>query len=134
MYQLVARVGSMFGIVDTDDGAVDWLTMDSILALIKKGVSIYGIEPRIAGNVPVVINPSTCVLHAHKCNWWNGENVFKNAKSFMCSPSGKVQFRVGGKTYKGKIVDGANGKFLQFSFNVAVPIVEIEQISSLRFN
>ena len=44
MYILVNRVGDNFGVLDTNDGVIDWLSGEKIKHLAHRGIQIAGVN------------------------------------------------------------------------------------------
>ena len=127
MFQVTCQKGNMYAVIDNEDGVVEWLDKETLMGYAENGVDIVGVQ-----NGTII--PSMCFLPADKCNWADGQNIFKVAECFTCTASGLVQFRAGKKVYKCKILTGGDGWFLRFTSNVVVSLREIEEISSLRFD
>ena len=111
MLILVKRVGTNFGVLDTDDGALDWVSKSELLEYAKKvkidGVSDNSIEP-----VSTSLSPS-------KCNWSNGNNIFKYAKKVIVTVSNTfIIVTEQNKRFKG-VID-TDEKCLNFNNNIKV--------------
>lgn len=106
MLQFTKRVGSMFAIVDDDDGAIDWIPVEELCKYVDDGVEINGV---VAANqadaevTPADIDcyPQVVVLPSRLCNWAKGDNIFAVATSFTVDKKGKFVLRAAGKPYKG---------------------------------
>jgi hypothetical protein len=117
MLYYISKVGNKAAVLDTDDGAIDWVSVDELKDFAKK-VKIIGVAEG---------HPVRCTLDARKCNWSNGHNIFSSAKSFTCGDN--VDFvltTVDGKKYKGKVRHNPSNDSYEFlfSFNVYVLITK----------
>lgn len=131
MLYFTCRVANNYGVVDSDDGALEWVTKEELLEFAKL-VRINGVAD---------MKPVSCCLDSGKCNWSKGENIFTSAKS-ITSMNG-VDFVITteqGKKYKGKVVKTKTGFFMHFTCNVKVPIssrlatsIEVGDNSALGF-
>lgn len=106
MLQFTKRVGSMFAIVDDDDGAVDWIPIEDLCKYIDDGVNIKGVEAVNQSDAEVTpadifCNPQVVVLPSRLCNWAKGKNIFAEVTSFTIDKKGKFVLRAAGKPYKG---------------------------------
>lgn len=113
MLYFTCRVGTNYGVVDTDDGALDWITKEELLEYAKL-VHIEGVD---------TMKPISCSIESGKCNWSKGSNIFENAKTITKVSS--VDFVIvteQGKKYKFKLVESVRGSFMHFTCNVDVPI------------
>lgn len=68
---LFSRVASNYGVIDLDDGAIDWVSKEDLIKYAKV-VNISGVD--ITSHI---IKPVFCRLDANKCNWaTNKTNIF----------------------------------------------------------
>lgn len=75
---LFSRVASNYGVIDLDDGAIDWVSKEDLIKYAKM-VNIAGVD--ITSHV---IKPVSCRLDANKCIWTsNNINIFVAAKSIF---------------------------------------------------
>lgn len=110
------RVGSNYGVIDTDDGALDWVSKEELLNFAKQ-VKILGVESGLS------LHPKSVVLESRLCNWCKNGNIFKYAKSFRINPSHKFELRtVDGKVFKGALDLYFGNTALYFNNNVIVRI------------
>lgn len=116
MYVLVSKVGCNYGILDTSDGALDWVNQSTIQAVLNRGISIAGVTS--SGIVPQDYN-----LQSTLCNWNNGQNIFQTGRGLIISKKGDFKFIAGKKTYKGKVISVNNGVYtLRFNFGVITSV------------
>lgn len=116
MYVLVSKVGCNYGILDTNDGALDWVDQSTVQAVLNRGISIAGVTP--SGIVPQDYN-----LQSTLCNWNNGQNIFQIGRGLVISKKGEFKFIAGKKTYKGKVISVNNGVYtLRFNFGVVTQV------------
>lgn len=72
---LFQRVGTNYGVIDIDDGAIDWVTRDDVIQYANK-VPISGVDLKNK-----TIKPVKCYITSNKCNWnKDGSNIFYNMK------------------------------------------------------
>lgn len=115
MLVFLKQVGTNFGVIDTDDGVIDWVTKDQLLNYAKQ-ISIKGVASNGLTKNVVSVNPAVC-------NWDKGANVFKTIKYLTISKSGEfIITTMGGKRLKGYV---SSDMYLNFSFNVRVPLHQI---------
>lgn len=113
MFVLCAKVATNYGVVDTEDGAIDWCTKEQIQAYLAQGLVIKGISD--CNGVPT---PQTVDLPYTLCNWNNGANIFSTRSDFSVNIDGSFKLRAGKKVYKGKLRRKDNELVLKFSFNI----------------
>lgn len=126
MYYFLKRVGCNYGVVDSEDGAIDWLTKEELQRIVKDGVSIEGINEDCSEFVPQLV-----ILNAKLCNWADGQNVFTNVKWFNLSRDGSFKMRAGNKTFKGTLINsGDKLGLLVFNYGVRV-LMSIQEYVAL---
>lgn len=113
MLVLISKVGTNCGIIDTDDGVIDWVDTSEIKDILKTGIVIQGIDSQ-----GTVFKPQSVGLNSALCNWDNGSNIFRTATLFSQYPNGTFKLHTRNKVYKGVIQNNV----LYFSFNVAVAV------------
>lgn len=119
MYCLLRHVGNNYGILDTDDGAIDWMSEKELRGyVLDDKVAIQGVAPDMSKLVS-----QTVLLDASKCNWANGNNIFKTAKAFYVTLDGYFTLKADKKQFKGRVrrVD-ENTIRLEFNYGVHVVI------------
>ena len=116
MLYFLKRVGLNCAIVDTDDGAVDWIDMEELMALVKGGMSVTGVDATSG-----TLEPQEVILPGSKCNWDDGKNIFAGVRSFMLNKrTGRFEMRSSGKKkFKGVVLPGG----LHFNSGVVVRTV-----------
>lgn len=68
---LFSHVASNYGVIDLDDGAIDWVSKEDLIKYAKV-INISGVD--ITSHT---IKPVSCRLDANKCNWaTNKTNIF----------------------------------------------------------
>lgn len=72
---LFSRIGNNYGVIDLDDGQIDWLTKDELFDC-AKNVKIFGVDSLLH-----LLHPVTCELAWNKCNWSSGTNIFQDVRS-----------------------------------------------------
>lgn len=113
MLYFVTRVGNNYGVLDTDDGSIDWISKEQFCEFAKL-VHIEGFSD---------MKPRVVVLPSSKCNWSSSKNIFKDVRSIIRYGSNEFILRTNsGKRFKGVLLVRDNKYFLHFSYNVAVPI------------
>ena len=118
MYVLVSKVGCNYGILDTDDGALDWVTLETIQSVVSKGTVINGVSS--SG-----LTPQDCFINQSLCNWANGQNVFAIGRGLVISQKGAFKFLAGKKAFKGKVVNTEGGIYtLRFNFGVVTKVAD----------
>lgn len=115
MLHFICRVANNYGVIDTDDGVIEWVTKDELLEYAKQ-VDIVGVAD---------MKPSPCTIESSKCNWSKGNNIFTNLKDFSCTNGRNfVICTIDNKKYKGDICNINGDCMLHFTCNVFVPISE----------
>lgn len=77
---LFSRVASNYGVIDLDDGAIDWVSKEDLIKYAKV-VPIAGVDVNSH-----TIQPVNCRLSMDKCNWsTNKANIYVAAKSVFFS-------------------------------------------------
>lgn len=99
---LFSRVASNYGVIDLDDGAIDWVSKEDLIKYAKM-VNIAGVD--ITSHV---IKPVSCRLNMNKCIWTsNNTNIFVAAKSIFFNKdynNGKLTIITNdNKKFKGKV-------------------------------
>lgn len=117
MLVLVKQVGANYGVLDTDDGALDWVSKTELLDFSKQ-VNIVGVNP--AGK----LEPTSATVTPDKCNWSKGKNIFKTVANLQMNRHFEfILTTEAGKKYKGTIIIGSTIYF-KFNANILVPICE----------
>ena len=117
MLVLVKQVGANYGVLDTDDGVLDWVSKTDLLDFSKQ-VNIVGVNP--SGK----LEPTSATVTPDKCNWSKGQNIFKTIANLQVS--GHSEFILtteADKKYKGTIIAGST-LYFKFNANILVPICE----------
>ena len=130
MLVLVKQVGANYGVLDTDDGVLDWVSKAELLAFSKQ-VDIVGVNP--SGK----LEPTSTTITPDKCNWSKGQNIFKTIIELQVN--GHSEFILTteeGKKYKGTIIANHLTLYFKFNTNILVPICEQNRnlIAQLDFN
>lgn len=116
MYILTSRVGDNCAILDTNDGALDWLDLKQVKSLVTKGIQIIGID--LNG-----LSPRAYKIESTMLNWNNGQNIFQTGRRWTMSSKGVFKFIAGSKTYKGMVVDRHGDVYvLQFNSGVVTEV------------
>lgn len=76
MLHFTKRVGSIYAIIDDEDGALDWASKADIEGYLKQGVKITGISKDMK-----TMEEQVVTLVPEKCNFLDGQNIFTNANS-----------------------------------------------------
>lgn len=75
---LFSRVASNYGVIDLDDGVIDWVSKEDLIKY-AKSVQIAGVD--VSSHT---IKPVDCRLNMNKCNWTsNKTNIYVAAKSIF---------------------------------------------------
>lgn len=117
MYYFLKRVGVNFGVFDTDDGAIDWLSKEELESYVSDGVEIRGVSKDLS-----TFDGQTVVVCPNLCNWDDGENVFLNAKWWRTDKRGSFSLRVARKTIKG-VLYSSRKIFGVVAFNYGVQVL-----------
>ena len=115
MLYFICRVGSNYGVIDTDDGAIEWVSKDELIR--------YAQQLEIKGGRE--LKPTICEISSDKCKWSKGVNIFTSAKSISRSGDSFTLFTLAGKKYKGKVITTSSGYAIRFNINVVVPISKL---------
>lgn len=119
MYHFIKRVGDKYGVLDSNDGVIDWVSQDELRTYLAQGTEVKGASADMKELVPQVV-----MLHPNLCNWLPEHgNIFSNAKKFMLYDNGRFVLKADGKQFKGFVrrLD-AHTSMLQFNYNVRVPM------------
>lgn len=117
MLVLVKQVGANYGVLDTDDGALDWVSRTELLDFSKQ-VNIVGI------NSLGKLEPTSATVTPDKCNWSKGQNIFKTIANLQVNRHFDfILSTEAGKKYKGTIIIGST-LYFKFNTNILVPICE----------
>lgn len=117
MLVLVKQVGANYGVLDTDDGALDWVSKTELLDFSKQ-VNIVGV------NLPDELEPTFATITPDKCNWSRGQNIFKTVANLQMNRHFEfILTTEAGKKYKGTIIN-SNTMYFKFNANILVPICE----------
>lgn len=117
MLVLVKQVGTNYGVLDTDDGALDWVSKTELLDFSKQ-VNIVGVNP--SGK----LETTSATITPDKCNWSKGQNIFKTVTNLQVNKHFEfILTTEAGRKYKGTIIIGSPLNF-KFNANIFVPICE----------
>lgn len=117
MLVLVKQVGTNYGVLDTDDGALDWVSKTDLLDFSKQ-VKIVGV------NSTGKLEPTSATITPDKCNWSKGQNIFKTVANLQMNRHFEfILTTEAGKKYKGTIIIGST-MYFKFNANILVPICE----------
>lgn len=125
---LFQRVGSNYGIIDLDDGVIDWVTKDDLISFANK-CPITGVDL-----VNKVIKPLSCILDCTKCNWnKDGSNIFDNFSAVRINYKTKQGTLITktGKSIKFKLVGEYVYKFNFVCYGNIIVILSHDVISNL---
>lgn len=120
---LFSRVASNYGIIDLDDGAIDWVSKEDLIKYAKM-VNIAGVDV-----TSHVIKPVSCRLNMNKCIWTsNNTNIFVAAKSIFFNKdynNGELTIITNdNKKFKGKVktvcMQGDNYRAVTFYGHIIV--------------
>ena len=116
MFYFVKQVGTNFGIYDSDDGTIEWITKQELLEYSKK-VAIAGVSDG---------KPQSCTIESNKCNLDNGRNIFKTCKSISINNKGDFAIiTTSGRKYSGKLYMAVdNTYYMQLNCNIFVRVCE----------
>lgn len=115
MLYFISRVGNNYGVIDTDDGIIEWVSQEQLLDYAKQ-VEIVGAKD---------MKPVPCTIESGKCNWSKGYNIFTSLKELTCANNKDfVIYTVEGKKYKGEVLSVQGEHMLHFTCHVFVPISE----------
>lgn len=122
MLHLMRRVGRNYGVLDDDDGVVEWVTGDELRDLVtRQGLQIAGVAKDMSK-----LTPQTVKLQPSKCNFAQGKNVFNDAIGCVVGrQSGKFSIRVGQRRYKGVLIPQDIGWTMRFNNGVEVDISSV---------
>lgn len=118
MFCCVSRVASNYGVLDTDDGVIEWLDEATVRKYLQAGAVIRGFTlERGYEKIPAPVIPWTL------CNWSGGQNIFQNGRVTRRNAAGDAEITCGKKKFKCKLfVSGATvNVFFSFNVQVAVP-------------
>lgn len=123
MLHLMRRVGRNYGVLDDDDGVVEWVTVEELRDLVtRQGLQIAGVTKDMSKLVS-----QTVKLPASKCNFAQGKNVFTDAIGCVVGrQSGKFSIRVGQRRYKGVLIPQDIGWTMRFNNGVEVDISSVD--------
>lgn len=113
MFYIVTRIVDKYGVIDTDDGVIEYLTLDGLKDAVAQGLTIEGWN----NGSP---KKAVCTLPSNLCNWAGGQNVFEVGSSFRMDKSGKFKFKAGKKEFKGQAVIPENGGNAELTFTIGV--------------
>lgn len=117
MLVLVKQVGANYGVLDTDDGALDWVSKTELLDFSKQ-VNIVGV------NSSGKLEPTSATITSDKCNWSKGQNIFKTIANLQMNRHFEfILSTEAGKKYRGTIIIGST-LYFKFNANILVPICE----------
>lgn len=117
MLVLVKQVGANYGVLDTDDGALDWVSKTELLDFSKQ-VNIVGVNP--SGK----LEPTSATITPDKCNWSKGQNIFKTIANLQMNRHFEFILSTEAcKKYRGTIIIGST-LYFKFNANILVPICE----------
>lgn len=130
MYYFLKRVGNNYSVIDSDDGAIDWLSKNEIRGYVQdSGIDIQGVAKDMSELTPQIVP-----LEAEKCNWLDGENIFSAVKGFWVTCDGFFTLKAGKKQFKGAFrkVDEATAR-LEFNYGVHVEF-RVDDFSAFKSN
>lgn len=117
MLVLVKQVGTNYGVLDTDDGALDWVSKTELLDFSKQ-VNIVGV------NTSGKLEPTSATVTPDKCNWSKGQNIFETVANLQMNRHFEfILSTEAGKKYRGTIIIGST-LYFKFNANILVPICE----------
>lgn len=107
---LFQRVGSNYGVIDLDDGVIDWITKEELIQYAKK-YPIAGVDL-----VNKTIKPVICSIPCSKCNWNKDDsNIFTDVRAF------NVKYNI--NDLSAKVITGSlitkTGKSIKFRWSVS---------------
>lgn len=120
---LFSRVGNNYGVIDLDDGRIDWVSKEDLIKFAKE-VEIVGVD-----TVGKHIAPVNCRLNMDKCVWTsNNTNIFVAAKSIFFNKdynNGELTVITNdNKKFKGKVktvcMQGDNYRVVTFYGHIIV--------------
>lgn len=117
MLYLTKRVASNYCILDSEDGAVDWVSLDELRKFVSQGVVIEGVK--LVGE-DLELTPHSTLLPAKLCNWNGGENIFTTASQISFSRTWRMEIKAGKKKYKCDLVEVDGSKCLEFTSGVLI--------------
>lgn len=97
MFIVISKIINRYGIVDTNDNVVEFLTVSEISELTNQGIEIAG----IVNNTITVIPYKTDYTNL---NYNNGKNIFNTATSLRKENATTYSFVSGKVRYKFKIL------------------------------
>lgn len=117
MLVLVKQVGTNYGVLDTDDGELDWVSKTDLLNFSKQ-VNIVGV------NQSGKLEPTSATVTPDKCNWSKGQNIFETVANLQMNRHFEfILSTEAGKKYRGTIIIGST-LYFKFNANILVPICE----------
>jgi hypothetical protein len=118
MLTVVSKVAGNIGVLDTDDGVIEWVSKEELFSYIDRGIAINNVNYSDKS-----VSPKVAVLDYKLCNFMNGSNIFQNVKSFMKNSSSFQLRLTNNKVLKGKYrVTKAGYIDLYFSVGVATQV------------
>lgn len=118
MLHLVKRVGINYGVLDDDDGVIDWVSKGDLERyVVGQGIAISGVAVDMSKLEPQVVS-----LTPEKSNFAGGENVFVNAKTFTINRSGNFTIRACKRNIKGVLSCDSEKAVMQFNCGVSVAV------------
>ena len=99
MFIIVAKTATLYGVVDTNDNYVEWVDVDQIRGYVNSGVTINGVMP----DGSIEVNPAYCADY-RTLLFGNTTDVFTATKSIRVGNRGNVEFVVGRKIYKVRLL------------------------------
>lgn len=121
MFYFLKRVGSNFGVIDDEDGAIDWLTKEELKGVFDANIEVRGISRDMTKLEPIKVS-----VPAYMCNWSFGINIFNNAKSFIVYEDGSFTLKTDRKSFKGHLANIQLGIYtMEFNFGVRVELTAL---------
>ena len=130
MYYFLKRIGNNYSVIDSDDGAIDWLSKNELRGYVQdSGIEIQGVAKDMSE-----LKPQIVPLAAEKCNWADGENVFATARGFWVTTDGFFTLKAGKKQFKGALRK-VNETVARLEFNYGVHVeFAVSDFDALRSN
>lgn len=125
MFHVIGSVGGKIGVLDTEDGVIEWLPKDEVIKAVKLGISISGYE---SGDKFV---RSRCTVTPDKCNWSPSGNIFSPGSKFQLEvkkrdegvEAGNFKLKVGNKVLKGSFTDSKQTPMVDLLFYGCVTVL-----------
>jgi hypothetical protein len=113
MLKVISQIGTNYGVIDTDDGIIEWTSADALKKYMQEGVVIDGVYPTGIAPLPIELDWTLC-------NWCNNENIFKHMKMHTFYENGTFSIRCDNKkTFKGRWQPHGNDS-IALKFNIGI--------------